>query len=320
MRGSVSRTGMVMALLLGILLLAQAAPALHVDGVKILMDVRPGMTYTYPMGVSIDQNDPATAIAVEVMGFGQSDDGSYNQVLTADDTGPYSARPFVSVKEPVIRLGPGGSRSFNATIRVPADAAPGGYYATIYVHPQAEAVGSTGAGVVTAILVPVMLTVQGGTVEETGAIRDIRAAENTRVLVTVENTGNHHFYGAMAGVTVTDARGNTIASGSSKPSVWALVPGGKMSLKVPLNPALPPGTYRVKAEARITEAGTILDTKTVTLTLGAAALGAVITQSSGGAPGTPASPEERGIPGPDPVAITVFISAAILLWSVRSRR
>jgi hypothetical protein len=319
MRGCVSRTGLVMAALLGILLLVPAAPALHVDGVKILMDVRPGMTYTYPMGVSIDEKDPATAIAVEVMGFGQSDDGSYNQVLPADDTGPHSARPFVSVEEPLIRLGPGGGRPFNATIRVPMDATPGGYYATIYIHPQAEAVGSSGAGVVTAILVPVMLTVQGGTLAETGTITGIRAGEPAQVLVTLENTGNHHFYGAVAGVTVTDAAGNTVATGSSKPSVWALVPGGKMSLKVPLSPALPPGSYTVKAEAWNGQGGPLLGTKTASITIGPST-GTVAVSSPAGAVATPASLPATGVPGPDPVAITAFISAAILLWSVRSRR
>jgi hypothetical protein len=318
-----SRHAVCMACLLGILLLVPAASALHVDGVKILMDVRPGMNYTFPMGVSIDAKDPATAIAVDVMGFGQGDDGSYTQVLPVSDTGPYTARPFLSVPEPVLMLKPGEARSFNATIRVPADAVPGGRYATIYIHPEQAAMSGTGAGVVTAILVPVMLTVQGGPLEETGTITGLRAADPVpgqpaMILVTLNNTGNHHYYGATANVTVTDTRGHLVAAGTSKPSVWALIPGNEMTLRVSPAPALPLGTYTVKAVARIGEGGAVLDTKTLTLTAGGAVAEGTAAQGGPGEPGRlpflPAS-----IPGPAAILSAAAVSAGALLW-IRQKR
>ncbi|MDD1667420.1 MAG: hypothetical protein LUO96_03025 [Methanomicrobiales archaeon] len=309
--------------LLVLLLLAGLFPvgsALHVDGIKILMDVQPGETYTFPMGVGIDPGDPATDIAIEILGFGQSPDGSYVQVPPSEDTASWSARDLLSIREPVIHLEPGGSRSFNATIRVPAGAPAGGRYATIYIHPSMTQTSGSGAGVTTAVLVPVFLTIPGPGITETASIEDLSLA-GTGAEVTLGSTGNHHFYGATAGVTVTDAAGNTIATGSSRPSVWALVPGGRMILKVPLSPSLPAGSYTVKAEARNGQGGPLLDTKTVTLSPGSSVgTEAAGTRSPEGAVATPAASRPTGLPGPDPVAITAFLSAAILLWSVRSRR
>lgn len=304
-------TAVLAIVLLGVLAVP-AVSALHVEGVKILIDVQPGRTYTYPMSVSIDPGEPAADIAVEVLGFGQSADGTYLGLPPAGDTGPYSARPFVSVDAPGIRLEPGGGRSFNATIRVPPDAGAGGRYATIYIHPGATAVSGSGAGIATAVLVPVMLTLQGSPLNETGTITDIRAGEPVegqpaRVLVSLKNTGNHHYYGATVSVTVMDPEGKPVAAGSTRPSVWAVIPGYAMTLEVPLSPAIATGTHPVKAEARINEGGPLLDSKTVTIPI------------RGAAAAPPVSSPTKS-PGPGAALTAGFISAAILLWSVRSRK
>jgi hypothetical protein len=272
-----SQTRQVVTAALGTILLSTllipAVPALHVDGVMILMDVQPGKTYLSPMGVSIDGKDPATDIAVDVMGFGQSGDGTYLGISPASDASPYSARSFVSVEAPAVHLDPGGSRSFNATIRVPEGVGSGGRYATIYIHPQASPAGGAGSGVVTAVLVPVMLTVAGTTLDETGTITDIRAGEPVEgqpvvILTTLKNTGNHHYYGAFVEVTVTDPTGKLVSAGSTKPSVWALIPGNGMTFRIPVTAVLTPGSYTVKAEARRAEGTVLLDTRTVALPIG----------------------------------------------------
>jgi hypothetical protein len=317
-------------LLLIIAGLLPACSALHVDGIKILMDVRPGETYLFPMGVGIDPSDPATDIAVDVMGFGQSADGSYVQVPPSEDSSPLSGRDFITVDSPVISLSPGESRAFNATIRVPADAPAGGYYATIHVHPVIKA-GGTGAGITTAVLVPAFLTVRGPGLTETASITGLRLTGDPAVAeVTLRNTGNHHFYGAKADVTVTDAAGNTVATGSSKPAVWAIIPGGEMTLKVPVSPVLSQGSYTVKGEARIGDGGALLDTGTATVTTDApvAAVTTVVqtpraagqaqqaeTTSAGGIPFLPAS-----IPWPGALVTVAASAGAAILTLARGRR
>jgi hypothetical protein len=310
-----------------------AVSALHVDGTRILAEVQPGKTYTYPMGVSIEADDPATDLSVDVLGFGQSREGTYGVIPAADDLSPFSARPFVSVGAPAIHLDPGGSRSFNATIQVPADIGSGGRYAIIFIHSRPAQVGGAGAGVATGVLVPVMLTVQGSTLDKTGSITDIRAGEPVegqpvQILTTLKNTGNYHYYGALVSITVTDSSGNRVATASAKPSVWALIPGNAITLSAPVPTAIAPGTYTVKAEARINEGGVLLDTKTDTIPIGAAATTvAESRQSPAGAtipPGRtftgPPVPVFTKTPWPDILVTMAMLSAAILLWSLRYRR
>jgi hypothetical protein len=298
----------VVAFVLGTLAVP-AVSALHVDGIKILMDVQPGRTYTSPMGISIGQDDPATDYAIDVMGFGQSGDGTYRGIPAAEDVSPFSARPFVSVTAPSVHLDPGGSRSLNATIRVPADIGAGGRYATIYIHPTASQVSGAGAGVATAVLVPVMLTVQGTSLTETGSITDIEAADPVegqpaQILTTLENTGNHHYYGALVETTISDPSGKPVATASTKPSVWALIPGDSMTLVVAVPEGTAPGTYTVQAEARIGEGGALLDTKTATVSIGAPpvhATGGEKTPSESGVPPVGSTPVPAGTGGPKKV-------------------
>jgi hypothetical protein len=330
MMGRLLSTGglarMLPVLLLAAALLVTAGSALHVDGIKILMDVRPGETFLFPMGVGIDPSDPPTDIAIDVMGFGHSADGSYVQVPPAEDTAPTSGRSLITMDSAVISLSPGESRPFNATIRVPADAPSGGRYATIFIHPVVQA-GGSGAGITTAVLVPVFLTVQGPGLTEAGSVTGVRLTGDGAE-VALENTGNHHYYGAMAEVTVTDGAGNPVANGSSRPSVWAIVPGGTMTLRVPLSPAPPQGSYMVRVTARIGDGGPVLDTESITVTTGgppvqgtvmvqatrAAGQVPVETTAAGGIPFLPAS-----IPWPGVLLTAAAASVAAILRPRRGR-
>jgi hypothetical protein len=87
------------------------------------------------------------------------------------------------------------------------------------------------------------------------------------IQTTIQNTGNHHFYSAFVNVTVTDSAGNVVATESTKPSVWALIPGNEMTLMTPISTALAPGTYTVMSEAKIVEGMALLDSKTASFTV-----------------------------------------------------
>lgn len=242
------------------------AAALKVDGAKIMMDVKPGTTYVFPMALSIKADDAASDYQVEVTGFGQSIDGGFYSPLTAaEDTSICSGRTFIKMDFPVIHLEPGQRKAFNATISVPADVGDGGRYAIIHIHPANTGTGQT--SVATAVTVPVLLTVSGSKITETGSITDVSigdivAGKPITVSTTLKNTGNHHYYKAVNRVTVTDRSGATVGTASTTPSANAVIPGQSVRFATPLSTALPVGTYTVKSEMLL-ESGSILDSRSM---------------------------------------------------------
>lgn len=248
----------------------QPAAALKVEGAKIMLDVVPDTNYIFPMAVSINPTDSASDYAVDVLGFGQSvEGGSYTPLTAASDTGAYSARGLVTVVSPLIHIEPGQRKAFNATIRVPQNIGDGGRYAIIHIHPAATGGGQTAFA--TAILVPVMLTVQNTKLAETGTITemgvgDIVAGRPITVSSTLKNTGNHHYYGAVNQITVTDAAGKTVGTAKGDPATNAMIPGQSVRFTTLVSSALAVGTYTIKSDMLL-GSGTVLDSRTTTVTV-----------------------------------------------------
>ncbi len=259
---SSSHLGITTILLVLIAALIIPAAALKVEGAKIMMDVKPGTNYIFPMAISIKPEDAASEYAIEILGFGQSlDAGSYAGLTPDMDTSPYSARSIVSVPSPTVRLQPGDRREFTATIRVPRDVGDGGQYAVILIHPAASGTGQ--AAIATAVLVPVMLTVEGTKLVETGEITSVSVGEVVAqkpitVSTVLKNTGNHHYYGAVNRLTVTDAAGRTVATAASQPFSRAMIPSQSVRFETGITTGLPIGTYTVKSTMTLQD-GTVLD-------------------------------------------------------------
>lgn len=257
-------------LILLITLVAAPASAVRVEGAKIILDVKPGTTYIFPMAVSIKQDDPASEYAIEILGFGQTiDGGSYKALSPGEDTSPYSARSFISVPSPTVRLQPGERKAFDATIRLPAGSSEGGRYAVILIHPAAAESGQSAFA--TAVLVPVMLTPEGGSLSETGEITSIVAGDIVpgkpiRIMTTLKNTGNHHYYGVVTKVTIIDASGKTVASVSTEPFTRAMIPGQSVNFPADITTGLPAGTYTVTSRMEKQD-GTLLDEDTTGITV-----------------------------------------------------
>jgi hypothetical protein len=241
------RTALLLAFLLVMAAVALPAAALRVEGAKIIMDVNQGKIYPFPMAVSIKETDPEADYAVDVLGLGQALGGSYTWIQPDRDTSPRTARPFISVEAPPIHLKPGGRQAFNATIRIPTAAGAGGYYAIILIHPTAAG-GGQQAAFAAAIAVPVMLTVNGSQLTETGQVTGVSMApvvpgQPVTVQVNFTNTGNHHYFGLATNVTVLDSGGKSIATASSGPFARAVIPSQTVRFNVPVLGSIPPGTY-----------------------------------------------------------------------------
>jgi hypothetical protein len=262
--------GIIAVLFFVIIFAIQPVGAVKVEGAKIMLDVVPGTTYIFPMAISTKPDDSASDYAVDLLGFGQSiDGGSYTPLAVTDDTGPYSARSFISVPSPVIHLDPGQRREFSATIKIPQTVGEGGRYALVYIHPAAAAGEQTSFA--TAIIVPVMLTVKDTTLTETGTITDVKVSEITEgkpvtIRTVLQNTGNHHYYGVVNRITITDAGGRIVATTTTSPAAHAVIPGQSIGLDATVNKPLPAGTYTLMSEVTL-ESGAVIGTRTLSYTV-----------------------------------------------------
>jgi hypothetical protein len=266
--------GLYAILILSLVLPGLVPPsrALQVEGMRIIMDVQPGKTYIFPMAVSISGSEAPMDVAIDVVGLGNYPGGSLKEVSPADDRGAYSARPFINVSAAAVHLKPGGRFPFNATIRVPRNTGNGGRYAGILIHQLPGPGTQSGAGVTTALLASVLLTVQGSNLTHTGSITDLQVGKvvsgmPVEVRTTLRNSGNHHYSGTLVNVTVSDAAGKVVATGSAPPLLFSLIPGNEVTLTAPLSAPLAPGSYTVKSEARIAEGAVPLDSRTAPLTI-----------------------------------------------------
>jgi hypothetical protein len=236
----------------------------------VLANVSPGQTFSHEMKISIGSADPATNISVQVYGVQQSPEGGYILLSASQDTGPYSARPFVTVDSSSFHLEPGGSYDLAVTIQIPQDIGDGGRYAIVNI--ATEPVAGAGVNIGTAVNVPVYLTIQGSQLIHQGEITAFTVGEATsgqpvNISTTFQNTGNHHFK-IKGDVTVKNAQGQTVGNISIPVTVSSLLPGTLKQLKAAFVPngELAQGTYTVSSKVMM-EDGTILDEASTTFTV-----------------------------------------------------
>jgi hypothetical protein len=240
---------------------ASASPGLGMTGTKWEAEVVPGNDYTHTMTISTQENDPAMDILVDVRGLGQSLEGIYQALEASEDTSPYSARSFITVDKSSLHLEPGDSQEVVATVHVPEDVTVGGRYAIIYLHTQPM---GEGVGIVTAINVPVYLTIKDSQLVHEGKIVGLPpveavTGEPVAILTNFQNTGNHLFR-VKGEVTVKDAQGKVLDKISIPVTVSPVVPTMTRQLKATFIPPgeLPLGSYSVQSKVML-EDGTVLD-------------------------------------------------------------
>jgi len=255
---------LLMSILILLVICSVPASAINVDGAKYMKTVNAGDTVTHTITVSTKSTDPSMDIIVDVWGFGQTSSKSYSSLSPADDTSPYSARKFITLDTQSFHLNPGESKTITATMVIPKDVGNGGRYAIISVHNTPAADGTT--AYITAISIPVMITIAKSTLRETGTITGIKAGEIVdgqplHITTSFENTGNIHYYSTKNNVTVSDSAGNVLSTAGTTPSIYAIIPSYTVDYDVTLDKSLSPGTYNVKSEISL-EDGTLLDSKT----------------------------------------------------------
>ncbi len=244
-----------------------ATPALA--GIKfapfeaIRVDVAPGETITHKMTVTLVETDQPVDMVVDVMGFGNSPDGSAQELEASKDTSLYSARSFITIDNPLFHMEPGEPQDFIATIDIPSDVGEGGRYAIIRIH-QIQPPGVRQLGTLSAFNIPVYLTIKDSQLIHKGEITGVSAGETVSgqpvdIFTTFQNTGNHHFK-TKGEVTISDAQGQVLDTIHVALSQKSVLPTMSRQLKAIFIPAaeLPLGVYSVKSKLML-EDGVILD-------------------------------------------------------------
>jgi hypothetical protein len=254
----------LMVVLIILVICPGPASAIDVVGAKYMETVNAGSTVTHTITVATKAADPPMDIVVDVLGFGQTEGKSYSSLSAADDTSPYSARKFITLDTGSFHLNPGESKKITATIVIPNDVGDGGRYAMISLHNAPSGDGAT--AYVTAIAVPVMITIANSDIQRKGTITDIKTGELVtgkpiRITTSLKNTGNIHYYQTKNTVTVSDSGGNILGTAITEPSVFAIIPSYTVNYDVTLDTSLAPGTYGVKSAMSLND-GTLLDEKT----------------------------------------------------------
>jgi hypothetical protein len=284
------------------------ASAINVVGAKYMETVSAGDTVTHTITISTKATDPPMDIVVDVRGFGQTKSKSYSSLSAQDDTSPYSARKFIALDNGSFHLNPGESRVITATIALPKNIGEGGRYAIISLHNAPSAGGTT--AYITAISIPVIITIAKSTIRENGSISGIRVGEivsgqPVRITTSLENTGNIHYYQTKNTVTLSDSGGNLLGTADTEPSTYAIIPTCTVDYAVTLDKSLAPGTYGVKSEVRLGD-GTLLDSKTTSFLVNGSSLAPPQVSSTPQVPG----PGGQPVLAPDPA--TVLLSLAIM--------
>jgi hypothetical protein len=230
----------------------------------ITSSINSGSSYTYPVTVS-----NSYALTLEVAGLGQTTDGSTENLDTAQDTGPYSARTWVSIDQ--TQLAVGTSQIVHITVTVPSSAQPGEYYAGVYMYGAGSSQGS--ATIIPGVIVPIILTVNSSsfTPNVAGAITALTvpqsyAGQALDVLTTLSNTGNCLLTGTEDEVTISNSSGTVVWQNQAPVSAPSIIPGYPRIIDTQDNVGLSVGNYSVESEVTLTNGGTV-DSKTISFTV-----------------------------------------------------
>jgi hypothetical protein len=272
-------------------LIAMPAGAVTLMNGKFMENVSPGTTIVYPITLVADPSQPPTVYDMSVLGFGNDLAGNYVGIDPSQDTGPYTARPFITLDNTSVTLNPGASVNIQATIHVPASG-NGGRYALIKMSPRSATPAGQGSVSISATAV-VMITLDGTPITETGTIDNVTIGTvvpemPTSVTTVFTNTGNHHYYGASNQIVVKDNAGNVVFNSTSPPLNTAIVPGGTVGFTQTISKSLSADTYTLISSVLRSD-GTAFDVKTISFSVSEIQTSSSVTSASITQSGSPAS-------------------------------
>jgi hypothetical protein len=213
------------------------------------------------MKLSTSPTDPNITYQIKVLGFGNNAAGGYIEKQPEQDTSVNSARPYITLDKSEVTITPGKSETITATIKTPVSAV-GGLYALINIHPKMSQT-SNGTSVVTAMNVPIMITITNTELLKIGNV-DIDTSNFPVVNTFFTNTGNTHYYGIknIIGINNATSKAEYI---STSPLITAIVPRETVKLSQHINKSLDAGIYTITSYI-IAEDGSVIAINETTVT------------------------------------------------------
>lgn len=150
----------------------------------------------------VNANPYPITVYAQVVNFqpeGETGNASFSPFAVQEKPGPYSLAGWVNVPSYPIPVKAGETADIPFSIRVPADASPGGHYAAILIGTQPPQLGKEVSGTAVGSMLASLLFVRvPGDVIEKGDIRDFYAGEGVvqKPIMTFslrfQNSGNVH--------------------------------------------------------------------------------------------------------------------------------
>ncbi len=264
----VKNEGMKFTLLafLALSMVVSTSAGLSVSGAAYIGEVSPGEVIFHEMTVSIAEDTSPQNMTAELYGFAMNERASNVQLSPEEDTGPYTARPFLSVEPKSFTVEPGVPQKVLLTGTVPDDVGAGGRYALVTIKTVPDGEGDV--SVSSAIQVLILLTIKDSKLIKTGEISDLAASmsgDEVSVDLLFENTGNILFK-PFVGAVLNGKDGETVAEVEAKQISTSILPTNSRLVKMTLVPdvVLDPGSYTVAAEVTLDD-GTVLATEETTV-------------------------------------------------------
>jgi hypothetical protein len=202
------------------------ASALTVSPVLMEYDVAPGGTAAGKIMLINESEARETYTLSEKNFIASGEEGAQQYVDEATSTGLAS---WIRADQSSVTLDPKTSREFPFMIVVPADAEPGGHYATIFFARGAGAVKGSGVGIAEEVGVLLLVNVPGN-VRESLEVASFRVAGPTatnRLPVAfelrVKNTGSVHERPAGT-IDIRNMLGNLVVRVDANPKRAAILP------------------------------------------------------------------------------------------------
>lgn len=221
-------------------------------------DVTPGVPLNKKISVYNEGIDRDLNVEVNVFGFGQSLDGSIEPLKADEDTGPYSARDYITLSDDKITLKPEWDDEIDVNAEIPDDMGDGSRYAVIQFRIPDEN-KTTGEIRDWGVLVPVLLTNSNSKLIKTGEITKM-SVEWPNAAVLFNNSGNTHIKPIIK-TTIKDSRGQVMLEISTTTAI-SIIPGFSRLYPIDLSSEdeLKTGEYSLEILAELDD-NTILDSK-----------------------------------------------------------
>lgn len=256
MKSRLLRTGTILSLALlfvslflpAVTVMAQdngeGAQALEIAPPVVNLSADPGETVTAQLNLR-DVSDGQLIVTNQINDFvADGEDGTPKILMEEGEPNPYSLRPWI-VPLPQLLLEPRQIERLPVTINVPADAAPGGYFAVVRFTATAPELEGNGVSLSASLGALILLTVKGDAKEamavesfsvtnKDGEVTSLLESKPVNFVVRLKNNGNVHEQPAGQ-VTVTDIFGKTVGAVNINMPPRNVLPGSIRRFEVPFD-------------------------------------------------------------------------------------